>query len=197
MKAVYFAWVRERVGKAEEELEPPSTVTTVGDLIAWLSAAGRRLRPCLREAVERPRGARSGPRAARGGDRRREGSRLLSADDRRLSRWRRSACSARISTPARRRQRSRAGARDVGAVVSFVGYCRDEGGRLAALELEHYPGMAEEEIARVAREAEARWPLIGVTAIHRTGRIAPGEQIVLVAVVGRASRARRSRRPKC
>ncbi len=70
----------------------------------------------------------------------------------------------------------------VGAVASFVGYCRDEGGTLAALELEHYPGMAEAEMARVAAEAEARWPLLGVTAIHRTGRIAPGEQIVLVAV---------------
>ncbi len=71
---------------------------------------------------------------------------------------------------------------DVGAVVSFVGYCRDEGGKLAALELEHYPGMAETEMARVAAEAEARWPLLGVTAIHRTGRIEPGEPIVLVAV---------------
>ncbi len=75
-----------------------------------------------------------------------------------------------------------AGRRDVGAVVSFVGYCRDEGGTLAALELEHYPGMAEAEMASVAAEAEARWPLLGVTAIHRYGRIAPGEQIVLVAV---------------
>jgi len=74
------------------------------------------------------------------------------------------------------------GRRDVGAVVSFVGYCRDEGGRLAALELEHYPGMAEAEMARVVRQAEARWPLIGVTAIHRVGKIAPGEQIVCVAV---------------
>ena len=74
------------------------------------------------------------------------------------------------------------GRKDVGVIVSFVGYCRDDGGGLAALELEHYPGMAEEEMARVAREAESRWPLIGVTAIHRYGRIAPGEQIVLVAV---------------
>jgi molybdopterin synthase catalytic subunit len=74
------------------------------------------------------------------------------------------------------------GRRDVGAVVSFVGYCRDEDGRLAALELEHYPGMAEDEIARAVREAERRWPLVGVTAIHRIGRIAPGEQIVCVAV---------------
>jgi sulfur-carrier protein len=37
MKALYFAWVRERIGRAEEELDPPSTVTTVGDLVAWLS----------------------------------------------------------------------------------------------------------------------------------------------------------------
>jgi molybdopterin synthase catalytic subunit len=74
------------------------------------------------------------------------------------------------------------GRTDVGAVASFVGYCRDEGGTLAALELEHYPGMAEAEIARAAEEAEARWPLLGVTAIHRYGRIEPGDQIVLVAV---------------
>ncbi len=74
------------------------------------------------------------------------------------------------------------GRTNVGAVVSFVGLCRDEGGRLAALELEHYAGMAEEEIVRAAREAEARWPLLGVTVIHRYGRIAPGERIVLAAV---------------
>lgn len=75
-----------------------------------------------------------------------------------------------------------AGRRDVGALVSFVGLCRDEGGRLAALELEHYPGMAEEEIGRVVAEAERRWPLLGVTAIHRSGKIAPGARIVLVVV---------------
>ena len=74
------------------------------------------------------------------------------------------------------------GRTDVGAVVSFIGYCRDEGGSLAALELEHYPGMAEEEIARAVSEAETRWPLLGATVIHRYGRITPGERIVLVAV---------------
>jgi molybdopterin synthase catalytic subunit len=72
------------------------------------------------------------------------------------------------------------GRADIGAVVSFVGLCRDEGGRLAQLEIEHYPGMAEQEIASVAREAETRWPLLGVTIIHRFGAIAPGAQIVLV-----------------
>ena len=72
------------------------------------------------------------------------------------------------------------GRADVGAVVAFTGYCRDEGGTLAALELEHYPGMAEGEIARIADEAAARWPLLGLTVVHRHGRILPGEPIVLV-----------------
>ena len=74
-----------------------------------------------------------------------------------------------------------AGRADIGALVTFTGLCRDEGGRLAALELEHYPGMAEEEIARVAQEAARRWPIFAATAIHRTGKIAPGEPIVFVA----------------
>lgn len=73
-----------------------------------------------------------------------------------------------------------AGRRDIGAVAAFTGLCRDEGGLLAALELEHYPGMAEAEIRRIAELAMARWPLTGLTVIHRHGRIAPGGQIVLV-----------------
>lgn len=73
-----------------------------------------------------------------------------------------------------------AGRTDVGAVASFLGLCRDEAGRLAVLELEHYPGMAEAELARVAADAVARWPLTAVTVIHRFGRLAPGERIVLV-----------------
>ena len=72
------------------------------------------------------------------------------------------------------------GRRDIGAVVTFTGLCRDEGGELAALELEHYAGMAEEEIARVVAQARSRWPLDGVTVIHRHGKIAPGGLIVLV-----------------
>ncbi|KAF2991582.1 Molybdopterin synthase catalytic subunit [Methylocystis sp. MJC1] len=78
-----------------------------------------------------------------------------------------------------------AGRRDVGAVVAFTGLCRDEDGTLAALELEHYPGMAEEEIRRVAGEALSRWPLVGLTIIHRHGVIRPGERIVLVIAAAR------------
>ena len=73
-----------------------------------------------------------------------------------------------------------AGRTDLGAVVSFIGLCRDEGSRLAALEIEHYPGMAEAEIARVTAEAEARWPGVLAAAIHRYGSFAPGDPIVLV-----------------
>lgn len=72
------------------------------------------------------------------------------------------------------------GRTDIGAVVTFSGLCRDEGGTLAALELEHYPGMAETEIGRIVNAALARWPLQAVTVIHRHGLIAPGENIVLV-----------------
>jgi molybdopterin synthase catalytic subunit len=75
------------------------------------------------------------------------------------------------------------GRTDVGAVVSFTGICRGEeaGEPIVALTLEHYPGMAEAEIERHVAEAVERWPLIGVTVIHRHGRIRPGEDIVMVA----------------
>ena len=74
------------------------------------------------------------------------------------------------------------GRADIGAVVTFTGICRgDEAGApLAAMTLEHYPGMAEAEIARHVEAAEQRWPLLGVTVVHRYGRLAPGEDIVLV-----------------
>lgn len=75
------------------------------------------------------------------------------------------------------------GLADIGAIVTFVGVCRSEGGRLAALELEHYPGMAEAEISRIAEEAAARWPLQALAVIHRTVRIEPGENIVLAIAV--------------
>ncbi|MBO0752636.1 MAG: molybdenum cofactor biosynthesis protein MoaE [Bradyrhizobiaceae bacterium] len=71
------------------------------------------------------------------------------------------------------------GRTDVGAVVTFTGVCRGDGA-LAAMTLEHYPGMAEAEIARHVAAAEARFALTGVTVIHRYGRLLPGDNIVLV-----------------
>src|ERR1700720_409765 len=80
---------------------------------------------------------------------------------------------------------------DIGAVVSFSGICRDSenGGAIAALTLEHYPGMAEAEIARHAETAMSRWPLTGLSVIHRVGRIVPGENIVLVLTASKHRQA--------
>ena len=69
------------------------------------------------------------------------------------------------------------GRSDIGAVATFTGICRDDG--IKAMTLEHYPAMAESEIARHVEQAEKRWPLLGVTVIHRYGRLTPGENIVL------------------
>ena len=71
---------------------------------------------------------------------------------------------------------------DIGAVVTFSGICRgpEAGDATTALTLEHYPGMAEAEIARHAEEAMTRWPLTGVTIVHRVGRLLPGENIMVV-----------------
>jgi molybdopterin synthase catalytic subunit len=76
----------------------------------------------------------------------------------------------------------RRGRTDIGAVVTFTGICRgDENGEpIAALTLEHYPAMAEAEIARQVEAAQARWSLLGLSVIHRFGRIEPGAEIVLV-----------------
>ena len=93
----------------------------------------------------------------------------------------------RIDTAAEIAAMEKGGA--AGALVTFTGYCRDEGGRLKALELEHYPGMAEREIAKIAAEAADRWPLLGCRAIHRYGMIAPGEEIVFVACASEHRRA--------
>ncbi len=70
---------------------------------------------------------------------------------------------------------------NVGAVASFVGLVRGDDD-LTALTLEHYPGMTEREIAGHVDEAAKRWPLMGITIIHRVGTLKPGERIVLVAV---------------
>jgi molybdopterin synthase catalytic subunit len=72
------------------------------------------------------------------------------------------------------------GRTEIGALVAFTGVCRGGADGVSVLTLEAYPGMAEEEIARHVAEAERRWPLMGVTVIHRHGRLVPGDNIVLV-----------------
>jgi molybdopterin synthase catalytic subunit len=74
-----------------------------------------------------------------------------------------------------------AGVRGAGAVVSFTGLVRDEGGTLSAMEIEHYPGMTEKAIAGITEEAVRRWSLADALVIHRYGKLGPGEAIMMVA----------------
>ncbi len=74
---------------------------------------------------------------------------------------------------------------NIGAMASFTGFCRDEGGVLTALELEHYPGMAEAKLHEIANEAAMRFSLDTLTLVHRFGKVTPGEVIVFVTALSR------------
>jgi molybdopterin synthase catalytic subunit len=79
-----------------------------------------------------------------------------------------------------------AGRKDIGAVASFVGLVRDKNdvSGITSMTLEHYPGMTEQALQEIVAEAHTRWDLMGVRVIHRYGRLAPGDAIVLVIVAG-------------
>jgi molybdopterin synthase catalytic subunit len=70
-----------------------------------------------------------------------------------------------------------------GAVVTFSGLVRDDGGRLAAMEIEHYPGMTEKALQGIAEKAQARWQVADLAIIHRIGALQPADQIVMVSVL--------------
>ena len=78
-----------------------------------------------------------------------------------------------------------AGVPGAGAVVTFTGLVRDDTGSLTAMEIEHYPGMTERAIAAIAEEAMTRWTLSDALVIHRFGKLAPGETIMMVATAAR------------
>jgi molybdopterin synthase catalytic subunit len=75
---------------------------------------------------------------------------------------------------------------DVGAIASFVGLVRDanDGHAIRGMTLEHYPGMTENALEEIVREAHGRWDLVDTLVIHRVGPLRPGDRIVLVAVAG-------------
>ena len=73
------------------------------------------------------------------------------------------------------------GRTDAGALVTFSGLVRDDTGTLGAMEIEHYPEMTEKAIAAIEAQAVDRWGLTASLVIHRHGRLAPGEQIMMVA----------------
>ncbi|MFN0115027.1 MAG: molybdenum cofactor biosynthesis protein MoaE [Paracoccaceae bacterium] len=78
-----------------------------------------------------------------------------------------------------------ASAAGAGAVVTFLGIVRGEAGRLSGIEIEHYPGMTDRAIRAILDEAAGRWPLDDALVIHRYGRLAAGEPIMMVATASR------------
>jgi molybdopterin synthase catalytic subunit len=74
----------------------------------------------------------------------------------------------------------------IGAVASFIGVVRDvnDGNDVAGMTLEHYPGMTEKSIDAIIGQAKSRWDIFDALVIHRIGRLAPTDQIVLVVVTG-------------
>ncbi len=80
----------------------------------------------------------------------------------------------------------RAGNPAIGAIASFVGLVRDgnEGERVSAMTLEHYPGMTEKALEAIIEQARSRWDVIDVAIVHRVGELRPTDQIVLVIVAG-------------
>jgi molybdopterin synthase catalytic subunit len=86
--------------------------------------------------------------------------------------------------PAAEAERLEAGP-DTGAVVTFLGRVRDVADGLLRMEIEHYPGMTERALEAIARDAAERWPLAGVTVVHRHGVLRPGDRIMMVATASR------------
>jgi molybdopterin synthase catalytic subunit len=167
---LYFAGLREALGSSRESVALPAGVDTAGALRAWLRQRGgawaeQRIRPCGQGP--RSRSSRRSPAAES-----HEGA----------------------SMPIRVQQNDfdagaeiaalRAGRRDVGAVASFIGTVRDlsEGEGVSAMTLEHYPGMTERALEDICAQARARWDILDTLVVHRFGELAPGDQIVLVAV---------------
>ena len=81
-------------------------------------------------------------------------------------------------------KKMRAARKDIGAIVNFVGLVRDLNlnDNISVLSLEHYPGMTEKALTNIAETAKTRWDIMDVLVMHRVGTLAPGDQIVLVAV---------------
>jgi len=73
----------------------------------------------------------------------------------------------------------------MGAIVTFTGIVRDVAGGLDAMEIEHYPGMTEKALAEIAQEAARRWQIGDALILHRFGRLAANETIMMVATAAR------------
>ena len=179
VRVLYFASLRERAGRGEEQVDLPPGVATVAALAAWLRArdpagAAAFADPALiRAAVNQDFAGPDAPRGRRG----RGG--VLPARHRRMTPTVRVG-EAGFDVGAELAALT-AGQTGIGGIGSFLGIVRDDPAHpLESLTLEHYPGMTERAMTAIAAEASSRWSLLGCTVLHRVGRLVPGDPIVLV-----------------
>ena len=185
MNILYFAWVRDRVGIAREDVAPHVEVATVGDLIDWLAARGGGHAEAfadlsvIRAAVNQKHVPLDHP--VTWGDEIAFFPPVTGGAPAPVVTIQVQEADFNTSTVL---DGLGGGNTRIGGVATFVGLVRDFVGeqKISALELEHYPGMTERELARLVDAALERWTLESVTLIHRYGRLLPGDRIVLVAV---------------
>jgi len=179
---LYFSWVRERIGKGEEPLEVPPGVTTISEVLTHLESVNERYRTAFAD--------RNRIRAALNEDTASLDATLSDGDELALfPPMTGGQTSVRISvqeedfdvTKELTSLNNAPGA--IGATALFTGQVRQDGADvpLTALHLDCYQSMAEKALQKIAHEACARWPLIGLTIIHRYGTLKIGAQIVMVA----------------
>ena len=176
-RLLYFAWVKEKVGKSAEEVALPSEVATVAELIAWLKTRGPEFANAFECEDDYPRGHRPGATFA---------TMRASVRPARSPSSRRSPEADVIKVQheafdiGAEIARLTEGRRDIGAIVTFTGTVRDQSGAVDQMSIEHYPGMTESELAKIEAEACARWPLQASLIVHRHGTLKAGDNIVLV-----------------
>lgn len=186
LQILYFAWMRARIGRGEEEIVWTPALSTVGALLDHLAGVS----PAHAQALA----DRSAVRVAVNQDYAGPDAAVHDGDEIAIfppvtggSGAEAPGCTIdiRVQTADFDVGAEYAAAADghaTGGVALFVGQVRGRDGadEVAAMTLEHYPGMTEREIDRIAREAAERWPLQALRIIHRVGRLMPGERIVLV-----------------
>ncbi|MEN2978879.1 MULTISPECIES: molybdopterin converting factor subunit 1 [Tistrella] len=186
LHVLYFAWMRARVGRADEDIAFSPAVATVAGLLDHLST--------LSPGHEAALADRSAVRVAVNQDYAQGDAGLADGDEVAIfppvtggSGGDAGACAIEIRVQTGdfdvgAEYARAAGGDATGGIAIFVGQVRGRDGdqTIGAMTLEHYPGMTEREIRRVAEQAATRWPLAAIRIIHRVGRLQPGERIVLV-----------------
>lgn len=181
---LYFAWVREKIGKAEEQVDLPADVATIAQLIQHLSKQDTAYAAAFAEPdkIRAALNEETAPldTAIKDGDELAFFPPMTGGASKIPFKISVQAADFDIAAELAAIEGNNP---NVGATACFTGRVRLDDGTapLIALHLDHYQGMAEKALDQIGQQALGRWPLLGLTIIHRFGTLKIGEQIVLVA----------------